>query len=226
MIELSLFRNRLFFAGNVAGLLSFVAMFFTTYLLPFYMAEILDLKAYQMGLVMTAFPVVMALTAPLSGWLSDKTGPLLLTTGGLSINAIGLYLLANISVDMSPLSLVWKMALMGLGTGMFQSPNNSSVMSTVPLPKLGVAGGVVATVRNVGMVVGVALSVAIFNARFAALKSVLPWQTAYVEALGLVFKVAAIIALCGAAVSFVRGGGTAGSSAGPESGITAAKSDS
>ena len=225
MIELSLFRSRLFFAGNVAGLLSFVAMFFTTYLLPFYMSEILSLKAYQMGLVMTAFPVVMALTAPLSGWLSDKTGPLLLTTGGLSINAIGLYLLSDISVDMSPLSLVWKMALMGLGTGMFQSPNNSSVMSTVSPHKLGVAGGVVATVRNVGMVMGVALSVAIFNARFAALKSVLPWQTAYVEALGLVFKVAAIIALCGAAVSFVRGGGAPGSSAGTEGGRTPAKSD-
>ncbi len=215
MIDLSLFRNRLFLAGNVAGLLSFVAMFFTTYLLPFYMAEMLELKAYQMGLVMTAFPAAMALTAPFSGWLSDKTGPLLLTTGGLSINAIGLFLLADVSADMSPHSLVWKMALMGLGTGMFQSPNNSSVMGTVPSPKLGVAGGVVATVRNVGMVIGVALSVAIFKARFEFLQSVTTWQTAYVEALGLVFKAAAVIALCGAAVSFVRGG-VPGGYGGPE----------
>ncbi|WP_418792336.1 DHA2 family efflux MFS transporter permease subunit [Phosphitispora sp. TUW77] len=223
MIDLSLFRNRMFLAGNLAGLLSFVAMFFANYLLPFYMAEILGLKPYQMGLVMTAFPVVMALTAPLSGWLSDKIGPLLLTTGGLTINAIGLFLLADISIDMSPLSVAWKMALMGLGAGMFQSPNNSSVMGTVPPPKLGIAGGVVATVRNVGMVIGVALSVAIFNARFTALKSVITYKAAYVEALSLVFTIAAIIALFGAAISFVKGGVISESSGEPETIRVAAK---
>ena len=214
MIDLSLFRNKLFFAGNVAGLLSFVSMFFVMYLMPFYMAEIMELKAYQMGLIMTSFPLVMALTAPVSGWLSDKTGPLLLTTGGLAINALGLFFLSGIGVNTTPLSLAWKMGLMGLGSGMFQSPNNSSIMGTVPPPKLGVAGGVVALVRNVGMVMGVALSVSIFDTRFEALKNIIPWRTAYVQALGTVFIIAAGIALAGAAVSFIRGGmksGDAGS---------------
>ncbi len=209
MIDLSLFRNRLFLTGNIAGLLSFMAMFFTVYLLPFYLKEILNLKEYQMGLIMTAFPMVMALVAPLSGRLSDRFGPFLLTTGGLAINGLGLFLLADISVHTSPLSVVWKMALLGLGTGMFQSPNNSSVMGTVPPPKLGVSGGVIATVRNIGMVMGVALSVTIFNARYIKLKEVLPWQDAYVNSLSLVFVIAALIAVSGSAISFLRGEGKA-----------------
>ncbi len=207
MIDLALFRNKLFLAGNVAGLLSFVAMFFTTYLMPFYLWEILHLREYKIGLVMTAFPLVMALVAPVSGWLSDRLGPLYLTTGGLAINAIGLLLLSTVTAATPPISIAWRMGLMGLGSGMFQSPNNSSVMGTVPPPKLGVAGGVVATVRNVGMVIGVALSVTIFSTGLTRLKASLPWQDAYIKSLSIVFITAAMIAFAGSAVSFVRGSG-------------------
>ncbi len=208
MIDLSLFRNRLFFAGNAAGLLSFMASSFVFYLVPFYLAEILRLPPYQMGLIMTFFPLVLAVVAPLSGWLSDRVGPFLLTTGGMAVSALGLFLLSGISVNSSPLSVAWRLSLLGVGSGMFQSPNNSSVMGTVPPPKLGVAGGVMATIRNLGMVTGVAFSVTFFEAAFTRLQAVLPWQSAYVQSLSLVFKAAMFIALCGSAVCLVRGAGT------------------
>lgn len=206
MIDMSLFSNRVFFAGNVAAFLSFTAMFFTIYLLPFYMAEVLALKPYEMGLAMTAFPLVMAMTAPVSGRLSDRVGPLYLTTGGLGIKALALFLLAfTVSVDSPLFSIAWKMGLMGFGAGLFQSPNNSSVMNTVPRSKLGVSGGVLSTVRNVGMVIGVAISVTIFEGRFAALQNSQPWQEAYVSSLSVVFIAAGLVALAGAAVCLIRG---------------------
>ncbi len=205
MIDLTLFKNRLFLAGNIAGLISFVTMFFVVFLMPFYLDKVLALKPYQIGLMMTPFPLAMLVTAPLSGWFSDRVGPLYLTTGGLALVTLGLAMLSTISLHTPLWAIAAYAALIGVGAGLFQSPNNSSVMSTVPPPKLGVAGGVVATVRNVGMVIGVALAVSLFNTRQAYLQQTLPEKEAFVQSLSFVFLVAAVINVLGIAVSAVRG---------------------
>lgn len=163
MIDLSLFRIRPFTAGNLSGLLSFVSMFATSILMPFYLQHVLKYPPTKVGLIMTAFPLVMAVVAPLSGHASDKIGPLALTTGGLVISSLGLFYLSTLTA----VSYFWQVVpgplLMGLGAGLFQSPNNSSVMSSVPPSKLGVAGGINALVRNIGMVLGIAFSVSLFE---------------------------------------------------------------
>lgn len=165
MIDLSLFRIRVFLIGNLTGLLSFVAMFANVILMPFYLQQVLSYNPTQVGLLMTSFPLMMAIVAPLSGHLSDRIGPAVLTTTGLSMTALGLFYLSSLTTT----SLFWQIApgllMMGLGAGLFQSPNNSSVMSSVPPNKLGVAGGINALVRNVGMVIGIAFSVSLFESR-------------------------------------------------------------
>jgi len=169
MIDLSLFKIRPFFIGNITGLLSFVAMFANVMLMPFYLQHVLDYSPTQVGLVMTAFPLTMMIIAPISGHASDRIGPIALTTSGLFVSAIGFLYLSTLTIS----SLFWQIVpgllLMGLGAGLFQSPNNSSVMSSVPPNKLGVAGGISALVRNVGMVIGIAFSVSLFQSREAAL---------------------------------------------------------
>lgn len=205
MIDLSLFKNRLFFAGNAAGLISFVTMFFALFLMPFYLDQVLVLKPYQIGLMMTPFPLAMLVVAPLSGWASDRIGPLYLTTGGMAIITVALALLSTLDINTPLWAVAVRTGLMGLGAGLFQSPNNSSVMGTVPPPKLGVAGGVVATVRNVGMVIGVALSVTLFNTRFEHLRQLMTVKAAFVQSLAFVFLIAAGINILGIAVSAVRG---------------------
>jgi EmrB/QacA subfamily drug resistance transporter len=132
MIELSLFKNRPFVIGNVSGGLSFVAMFANNMLLPFYLQQVLNYSPSKVGLVMTAFPIMMAIAAPISGNASDKYGPLILTTGGLSITALGLFYYSTLSPTANFYQVIVGPLLMGLGSGMFQSPNNSSVMSSVP----------------------------------------------------------------------------------------------
>lgn len=105
----------------------------------------------------------MAITAPISGRVSDEYGPLWLTFAGLLITALGLFYFSTLSPTTAILRVVPGSLLMGMGAGMFQSPNNSSVLSSVPPRKLGLAGGISALVRNMGMIIGIAWSVSLFE---------------------------------------------------------------
>ena len=171
MLDLSIFRNWAFLAGNLSGLLSFIALFANTIMLPFFLHDILALPPAGIGLVMSAFPLTMAITAPVSGILSDKFGPVTLTTSGLVIMSIGLMLTGHLGPDAGIALIMALQALTGLGNGMFQSPNNSSVMGAVPANQLGVAGGINALARNLGMVCGTAIAVSLFEHRRLAVLS-------------------------------------------------------
>ncbi len=204
MIELSLFRNRPFLIGNLSGLLSFIAMFANTMLMPFYLQQILNYSPSQVGLLMTAFPIMMAVVAPLSGNASDKFGPLVLTTGGLAITSLGLFYLSTLSATAHFYEVLPGPLLMGLGSGMFQSPNNSSVMSSVPPNKLGVAGGINALVRNVGMVIGIAFSTSLFEALGGVTRPSGAQRGVFMSAYHSVMLAAMAIALTGAVISLNR----------------------
>jgi EmrB/QacA subfamily drug resistance transporter len=204
MIELSLFRNRPFIIGNICGWLSFVAMFANTMILPFYLQQVLNYRPSQVGLLMTAFPIAMAITAPISGRASDKHGPLLLTSGGLAITALGLFYFSTLTTTTTFYQVIPGSLLMGMGSGMFQSPNNSSVMSSVPPPKLGLAGGMSSLFRNVGMISGIALSVSLFEAWGGVSRPKLDQIPMFMHAYHSVMLVGMAIALLGAAISLNR----------------------
>lgn len=214
MIHLSLFRIRPFFIGNITGFFSFVAMYANTMLMPFYLQHVLNYNPTQVGLLMTAFPLMMAVTAPISGHASDRIGPIILTTSGLLVTAVGFLYLAT----MTTASLYWQiipgLLLMGLGAGLFQSPNNSSVMSSVPPNKLGVAGGINALVRNVGMVIGIAYSVSLFENREASflkginIPTAVQQANAFVDAYRIVMLTSMGIAIIAALISLNRKGYT------------------
>jgi len=214
MIDLSLFRIRPFFIGNITGLLSFVAMFANVMLMPFYLQHVLNYSPTHVGLVMTAFPLSMAIIAPISGHASDRIGPIILTTSGLLVSAFGFLYLSTMTTTSSFWQIVPGLLLMGLGAGLFQSPNNSSVMGCVPPNKLGVAGGISALVRNVGMIIGIAFSVSLFQNRQASFligvsnPTVLQQVTAFVGAYHIVMLASMSIALIAALISLNRKGYT------------------
>jgi len=204
MIDLSLFRNRPFLIGNLSGGLSFVAMFANTMLLPFYLQGILNYKPSQVGLMLMVFPMVMAIVAPVSGLASDKFGPMILTTSGLLITALGLFYFSTLPTTASFIQIIPGPILMGLGAGMFQSPNNSSVMSSVPPQKLSIAGGINSLVRNLGMVIGIALSVSLFEVWGGVTLPQLGQVEGFMSAYHSVMLVAVGIALLAAAISYSR----------------------
>lgn len=212
MIHLSLFQIRPFFIGNITGFLSFVAMYSNTILMPFYLQHVLNYDPTQVGLLMTSFPLMMAIVAPISGHASDRIGPVALTTSGMVITALGLFYLSTVTAT----SLFWQIIpgtiLMGIGAGLFNSPNNSSVMSSVPPMKLGVAGGINALVRNVGMVTGISFSVSLFENRQAMdlvginTPTLAQQAYAFLAAYHTVMLAAMGIALVGAVISVNRKG--------------------
>ncbi len=161
---------------------------------------------------MTAFPLMMAIVSPISGYISDRIGPVSLTTGGLLVSATGLFYLSTLTSTSTVLQIIPGPILLGLGAGLFNSPNNSSVMSSVPPSKLGVAGGINALVRNVGMVIGIALSVSLFEYRQASFLSTINNPSAnlkvqaFMSAYHTVLLVAMGIALVAALISLNRKG--------------------
>lgn len=165
MMELRFFRNRLFSAAVTCAVLNFTVQYVVVFLLPFYFKEALKLDAARAGVLLSTFPLVILVVGPLSGALSDRIGSRVLSSLGMGISALSLLLLSRLTPYSTWPSIVWPLVLLGLGNGIFQSPNSSAVMGSVPRTHLGVAGGVLATARNGGMVMGVALGGVIFNHR-------------------------------------------------------------
>ncbi|MED1203042.1 DHA2 family efflux MFS transporter permease subunit [Heyndrickxia acidicola] len=158
MLHLPLFKNPLFTVSILCGFLVFVANFCFNIISPFYSENILQLSPLSSGCLLMLFPITMAVTAPLSGALSDRIGSELLTFLGLLVMVMAQIGLATLH-NGSPVIFVGVLvAMLGLGSGLFQSPNNSLVMSTVPRTKLGIAGSVNSLVRNIGMIVGISLA--------------------------------------------------------------------
>lgn len=162
LIDLKLFRNPGVSFGMLAGLLSFIAPFFASFLVPQVSQNALGLSPQASGIIMTAMPVVMLIAGPVSGWLSDRTGPTVLTVAGMAVLAAGLFSLSLVGPGMGVADLAWRVGLLGLGMGLFQSPNNSAVLGSVSGPNRGVIGGLLATMRNLGMMVGVAVAATLF----------------------------------------------------------------
>lgn len=158
MLHLDLFKNPLFSLSILCGFLVFVANFCFNILSPFYTQDILHLSPLSAGFLLMLFPITMAIVAPFSGALSDKIGSELLTFLGLLVMAAAQIGLASLHSGSSIIFVGFLIAGLGMGSGLFQSPNNSLVMSTVARTQLGIAGSVNSLVRNIGMVVGISLA--------------------------------------------------------------------
>lgn len=205
MLDFSLYRIPAFAIGNLTALLSFMALFFTTVLMPFYMHDVLGFSPAKTGYTMMVYPLIMAVVAPLSGWLSDRIGSYSLTTAGLLVNALAFGLLTTLTTQESAWMVGLHLGLFGLGGGLFQSPNNSSIMGSVPRDKLGTAGGLNALVRNIGMVLGTSISVSLYSSRLSYLRPISPGEPeAALQSLHMVFWVAMGICLFALLVSVQR----------------------
>jgi EmrB/QacA subfamily drug resistance transporter len=204
MLDLSLFRARVFSASAASAVLNYICLYTVLFLLPFYLIQARGFDPAQAGLILTAQPIIMALAAPISGTLSDRIGARWISTPGMLIMAVGLFLLSRLGPQAPPGIVALGLAVVGLGTGMFVSPNTSALLGAAPLHRRGIASGILATARNVGMVLGVGLAGAIFTT-VQAQGQVLGSPTATFDGIHMGFLVAVGVALLGALTSAVRG---------------------
>lgn len=164
IVALSLFKNRVFASANLSLVLSFLALFAVSFLLPFYLEQLRGFSTIESGFLLTPLPLTIAVVAPFSGSLADRIGTRWLAASGLAIACVGLLLLSGLNAHSSVFDIVWRLIVTGLGQGMFQSPNNSALMGAAPRTRQGVAAGFLATGRVIGQSVSVALAGAVFAA--------------------------------------------------------------
>ncbi len=157
MLPVDLYRRPMFALSSLTSVCSFAAQGLAFVSLPFYFQTVLGRSAVETGLLLTSWPVVTAMMAPVAGPLSDRYPPAILGGIGMAALAAGLALMATLPVDPDDLSCVWRLMICGAGFGFFQSPNLKAIMSSAPPERSGGASGIVATSRLVGQSVGAAL---------------------------------------------------------------------
>jgi DHA2 family multidrug resistance protein-like MFS transporter len=190
LLPFDLLRIRLFSLSLATSVCSFMAQMAALVALPFEIQRV-GHSAVETGLLMTPWPVGVALAAPIAGRLADRYPAGILGGTGLLVLACGLTLLAVVPQDATAADLVWRMALCGLGFGFFQSPNNRAMLSSAPRARSGAAGGMLSTARLLGQTLGAAAVAILFR--------VYPEKGA-----NLALCVAAGIALTAAGVSTMR----------------------
>jgi EmrB/QacA subfamily drug resistance transporter len=201
MLDLSLFQSHVFSASSVSALLNYACVYALLFVLPFLLIQGRGLDAQHAGLVLTAQPVVMAIVAPFSGSISDRAGTRWPAILGMLILLAGLLVVAMFVAAGSLWAIAGGLAIVGLGVGTFVSPNNSALMGAAPRHRQGIASGVLATARNVGMVLGVGIAGAVFTTVVA---HVSPPSAALVAGVRASLFVAAGLALAGAGTSALR----------------------
>ncbi len=169
MIELRLFTQPLLTVSVVTGFITFVCVSGVFFLGPFYLENVLGLDQQLTGLLLAVSPIALGVVSPVSGWLSDRFGVRPLTIAGLAVIALGFVGLLTLDVDTSAVGFAVAMIPLGIGMGLFQSPNNSAIMGSVPAENSGVAGGLLSLTRVLGQITGIAVLGTIWAARVVAI---------------------------------------------------------
>jgi len=163
MMNLGMFRNALFSLNLAMGFLVFVTLggFF---IMPFYLELVKGYSPSKTGLLMMVVPAILGLLSIQVGKLTDRVGPRWISLIGLLILAPGLLAVSTLDADTDVWGYIWRMAILGVGFGIFQTPNNSAIMGAAPREHLGVASGLLALSRNLGQSTGLPLFGAVFGA--------------------------------------------------------------
>ena len=187
--------------------------------MPFFLQLGLALDPLKAGLMMIPTSIALALLSPVTGWLSDRVGAKFLASAGLAVMGSAFFSLSLIRLGTSPFAIVIWLSLLGIGLGFFQTPNNNSLMSSIPHGRLGVGSSFLAIIRSLGQSVGVAMSVTIVSGRLLAMTGQTSLQSlrgsaglemdsvlmsAFMEGYHIIYITAGILCLAGALASIMR----------------------
>ena len=204
MIALDLFRIRAFSSAAMTSLATFVAQGLAFVALPFYFQIALGKTPLQSGLLLTAWPLSIAVVAPLAGRLSDRYPVGILASAGLTVLTIGLGLYAALLSHASIVAVVSFGIVCGLGFGFFQSPNNRELIGSAPRSKSSSAGGLLATFRVSGQTVGASIVAIAFGAWGASSSAEGAAQSAVTHAVPTTLWIACGFAALAAIASALR----------------------
>jgi len=219
LLDLTIFRIPAFTLGNSARWISFVTMSINVLLMPFFIQLGMRVDPLQAGFLVAPTPLAMGLLAPFTGWMSDKFLPERLCSLGLIINAVAFLSLSFLSAETTSLTVILWLSVLGFGMGLFQTPNNNLLMSSLPRQRLGVGSSFLSIVRSLGNAVGAALAATLVSAQLVAVTGGTSLQNlgghlgtedgglvlaAFLQGYHYTYLTAAMLCLVGAALSAIR----------------------
>ena len=169
MLDLSLFKNRIFVLAQSGNFLIHVSSVGIFLLIPFYLVRILQFSAQATGLTMLPLTVMIIIMGPISGLLADRIGTKWLSVCGVLFACLGYYSLTSLAQDSSVFGIILRLSVLGFGQAVYQSPNLTATMGSVSTERVGVAGGIHGTMRHLGNLTGIAIVGSHFSARRASL---------------------------------------------------------
>lgn len=163
LINFKMFKIKTFTFGNIAVMTSYMTMFTNGILLPFFLQEIIKYNAFLTGLLILPYSVASSIVAPFAGSYSGKHGSKLLTIIGPSIYIFALIIFTTFNTNTQMWEIILASVIMGIGNGCFQSPSNNAIITSVKKEELGIASGILSLSRNLGNILGVAVTITLFD---------------------------------------------------------------
>jgi DHA2 family multidrug resistance protein-like MFS transporter len=162
ILPIDLLRIPIFGLSVATSICSFCAQMLALVSLPFLFDHVMHRTPVEIGLLLTPWPIAVGLTGPIAGGISDRISAALMGCVGLLLFALGLGAMALLPADASFTDVAWRMGLCGFGFGLFQAPNNRTMISAAPRARSGAAGGMLATARLTGQTAGATLVAILF----------------------------------------------------------------
>ncbi len=167
LIPTKLFQQRSLLIGSITLAMAFLCLCSVLILTPFYLSMVLQISSSKIGMVMLAIPITALITAPIAGWLADKTDARLVATCGLSLCAAGLFSFTTLSVDTPPIMVALRLTFFGVGLALFISPNSTMVLRQTASRHTGTVSAILSTGRTLGMLAGISLASFAFSLFFS-----------------------------------------------------------
>jgi EmrB/QacA subfamily drug resistance transporter len=206
VLNIDLFRdNSVFRFSNLAALINYCATFAVTFLLSLYLQYIKGFTPEHAGLILVIQPAFQIVCSPFAGNLSDRIEPRILASAGMAITAAGLVLLTFLSSSTKLVFILFTLALLGFGFGIFSSPNINAVMSSVEKKFYGVASGMLGTMRLTGQMFSMGMTLLLFALYIGRVQITPENYHLFLTSMKTAFAISAVLCFAGIFASIARG---------------------
>jgi EmrB/QacA subfamily drug resistance transporter len=197
LVDLNVFRRRLFISSLGTSLLSFWMSAAHTFVAPFFLQSILAFSPSKVGILIFPLSLTVMVLAPLGGKVSDRVGARVPATVGLAVISLTMFSFTLLKSPVSDYQIVWRHVVIGIGIALFNPANNSAIIGSLPKEKIGLASSFVALSRNLGMMIGIAFAEMVIAIR-------IPAPTPSLESIHDVWKLGLLIGLAAILISWIR----------------------
>jgi MFS family permease len=209
LVDLQLFKRRLFISSVGASLLSFWMNGAHSFVVPFFLQNILEFSPSKIGMLIFPVAVTVMVMAPLGGRFSDRVGVRIPATIGLALTSLTIFSFAFLKTGASNYDIVWRQVVLGIGISLFNPANNSAIIGSLPRERIGFASSFLALSRNLGMVIGVAFSEMVIAFRVPASPLEAGRGVPSLESIQDVWRLTLVMGLIAILISWTREGGGA-----------------